>query len=49
MTYEARFAIFAAKHRHQWGREAAKRYCERRGIPLALYYLACRLEAAERV
>jgi hypothetical protein len=49
MTYNAKMAIKAAKHRYQWGREAAKRFCERRNIPLALYYLACRLEAAERV
>lgn len=44
----AAHAIHAAHHRRSWGRFAARRYCERRGVPLRLYFLACRLEAQDR-
>jgi hypothetical protein len=45
---QAQHAIKAAKGRYSWGRFAARRYCEKRGIPFALYRLACQLEAAQR-
>ena len=45
----AKHAIRAARNRRIWGLYAARRYCERRGVPFALYRLACQLDAAERV
>lgn len=43
---QAVHAIRAAKLRPTIGRWAAKRYCERRGVPSHLYTLARVLEAA---
>jgi hypothetical protein len=48
MTEHAFHAIRAAKLKRSIGRWAARRYCERRGVPLALYRLACQLNAAEK-
>ena len=48
MSTIASLAIRAAIGRRSWGRFAARRFCERRGVPLRLYHLACRLEAAKR-
>lgn len=48
-TREAALAIRAAQHRHQWGRYAARRFCETRGVPLGLYRLACQLEATKHL
>lgn len=49
MTNEAQHAIRAAKHRKSWGAFAARRYCERRGVPMGLYRLACQLEAVSEL
>lgn len=38
-------AIRAAQHVNQWGRYAARRYAEKRGVPASLYRLARQLEA----
>lgn len=47
MTQQAQDAIYAARYmRKNQGRFAARRWCEKRGI-LALYRLACQLEAVE--
>lgn len=48
MTQQAKDAIRAAKNRTNWGLFAARRYCEKRGVPLSLYRLACQLEAASK-
>ena len=45
MHTQAFHAIKAAKSRNIWGMFAARRYCEKRGIPLGLYRLACQLES----
>jgi hypothetical protein len=42
---QAHHAVRAAKNVKSWGRFAARRYCERRGVPLGLYRLARQLEA----
>lgn len=40
-------AIYAASYlRHNCGKYAARRYCQKRGI-LAIYRLCCQLEAAK--
>ena len=44
---QAQIAIKAAQNRHRWGRWASKQYALNRGVPLALYRLACQLEAAK--
>ena len=44
----AAIAIKAAKSKTQWGSFAATRYCQKRQVPLRLYWLACRLEAARK-
>ena len=44
MSATARAAIYAARNRRAWGREAMARYCKEAGIPLALFKLACELE-----
>ena len=44
----AMIAIKAAKNRNTWGLFAARRYCEKRNVPLALYRLACQLEAESK-
>lgn len=46
---EARNAIRAAKHRKQWGREAARKFCHNRGVHPSLYRLACQLEAIAKL
>ena len=46
MSTQAQQAIYAAKHRAQWGRDAATRYAMKRGV-LALYRLACQLEVTQ--
>jgi hypothetical protein len=48
MTQTAIDAIKAAKNRKSWGLFGARRYCEKRGVPLGLYRLACQLEAAQK-
>jgi hypothetical protein len=42
-------AIKAAKMKGICGRWAMMRYCQKRGIPLGLYRLACQLEAASKI
>lgn len=41
-------AIRAAKLYPTIGRYAALRYCQKRGVPVRLYYLARLLEAAQK-
>lgn len=45
----AQHAIHAARNRLDWGRDATHLYCEHRQVPLALYRLACQLQAAQSV
>jgi hypothetical protein len=40
---QALVAIYAARHRNQWGRWATVRYCEKRGVPRRLLTLAIQL------
>ena len=47
MCEAAKIAIRAAKNRRNWGRYAARRFVEKRGVSLRLYRLACQLEAAK--
>lgn len=42
-------ALTAAKNFKNWGRIAALRYCEKRGVPMSLLTLARVLEAAKEV
>ena len=49
MTNQAKHAIRAARNKHKWGRHAAQRYSQRRGVPAGLYRLACQLEASKEV
>lgn len=49
MSNQAKIAIRAAKNRSRWGKYAARSYCMRRGVPLALYRLACQLEVSQNV
>lgn len=44
---KADHAIYAARMRPFWGRWAALRYCQKRGVPLGAYRLACQLEAVK--
>jgi len=37
----------AAANRSKWGRYAARRYAEKRGVPLWAYRLACQLQVME--
>lgn len=46
MTH-AQIAIRAAQNFRAWGRQAAVRYCETRGVPLGLLRLARQLEAVK--
>ena len=48
MTDQARFAIYAAAHRRQWGRWATVRFCQRRGVPRRLLTLAIQLDTINR-
>jgi hypothetical protein len=41
---QAQHAIHAARHRHIWGKVAARKYAMRHGV-LSAYRLACQLEA----
>jgi len=43
----AHLAIYAARHMPDWGEFAAVRYCQKRGVPLRLYCLACALQFAD--
>ena len=43
----ATVAIKAAMNFKNWGRHAAWRYAEKRGVPFALYRLARQLEAVK--
>lgn len=45
----AQHAVRAARHRHIWGRNAARLYCEHHHVPCGLYRLACQLQAAQGV
>lgn len=47
LSREASIAIRAARNFKSWGRYAAWRYCEKRGVSFSLYRLARVLEAAE--
>lgn len=49
MSNEAIHAIRAAQLFPRIGRYAAMRYCQKRGVPLRLYYLARTLEAAKNI
>ena len=44
MNEKAFHAVRAAKGRWTWGVFAARRYCEKRGVPHGLYRLACQLD-----
>jgi len=46
MKNQSKIAIHAAKNRYLWGRFAAMQYVVKSGGNLALYRLACQLEAA---
>jgi len=48
MTEKAAQAIYAAKHKHIWGRYSTMRYVRKHNIPLSAYRLACQLEAMEK-
>ena len=48
MHNHAAIAIKAAKLRRSIGRHAAIRMCQRAGVPLHLFTLACVLENAKR-
>ena len=45
---QAATAIYAAAHRHKWGRYASARYAAKRGVPMRLYLLACQLHAVTK-
>ena len=45
MNEQAYHAVRASKNVRNWGRYAAKRYAEKRGVPPSLYRLARQLEA----
>ena len=45
MNEHAQHAIRAARNVHSWGRFAARRYCENRGVHPSLYRLARQLQA----
>lgn len=49
MHMQAHYAIIAARSARTWGPFATRRYCQRRGVPLALYRLARQLEAVKGV
>jgi len=49
MTNQATVALWAAKHKHIWGRHAALRYVQRRSVHPSLYRLACQLEVEQTV
>lgn len=46
---DAQHAVYAARNRYNWGRHAARRYCEHHAVPASLYRLACQLHAAQAV
>lgn len=48
MSQVAQHAIRAAKNRKSWGSFMARAFCAKRQVPLALYRLACQLEAATK-
>lgn len=48
MSQVAQDAIRAAKNRKSWGAFMARAFCAKRKVPLALYRLACQLEAASK-
>lgn len=43
----AQHAVYAARNRYAWGRNAAHLYCEHRQVPAGLYRLACQLQAVQ--
>ena len=47
MTENAKNAIKAAKNRNSWGRFAARRFCEKRGVSARLYRIACQCEVMQ--
>lgn len=47
ISNEVAHAIRAAQKWQQWGRFAATRYLQRRGVDLRLWYLCRRLEAVK--
>ena len=49
MHPHATIALHAARHCRQWGRVAALRYVQSRGVSLRLYYLARTLHAASNL
>lgn len=46
MSNQAAVAITAAQNYKSWGRYAAVRFCEKRGVPRRLLTLALQLNAA---
>ena len=48
MTKQAQAAIIAAKRVTSWGRFAARRYAEKRGVTARLYRIARQCEIAEQ-
>ena len=47
MTTTAKFAVEAATHRKQWGRDAAQKFARNNGVSLRLYRIACQCEAVK--
>lgn len=48
MTEKAAQAIYAAKHKHIWGRYATLGYVRNHNIPLSAYRLVCQLNAMKQ-
>ena len=46
MNEQAHHAVRAARNVKNWGRFAARRYCEKRGVHPTLYRLARQLEVS---
>lgn len=42
-------AVRAAQNVNRWGRYAARRYAQKRGVPASLYRLARQLETLDRL
>lgn len=49
MTNQATQAVYASKHKHIWGRDAALRYAINQGVHPSLYRLACFLYVVDKL
>lgn len=47
MSNQAQIAIVAAQNARSWGRFAAVRYCQKRGVSVRLLTIALQLEAVK--